>query len=147
MVESLGNTQRHAARQPRRRRRSYYLSVERRAVVAASLVKDHGWAAKQAAGLFCVNTHYLSLARNLSEADRLRLMRGDISLSQLANRRQVTDAKVDRIVARIGSERIMAALDRATRPAAPSASTPNDDAGPAEWWMEMMNAPHAVAAE
>jgi hypothetical protein len=141
MLDSPGNSPRRVARQPRRSR-SYCFSVERRAAVAAYLVKEHGWTTKQAAGLFCVNTRYVSLARRMSEADRRRLIRGTITLSQLANpRRQPTDAKIDRIVAKLGVDRVMAALDRATRP------TANDDDGPAEWWTEMMNVPNAVAAE
>jgi hypothetical protein len=150
MLDTLGNTPRRAVRQSRRRRRSYCFSVERRAAVAAFLVKEHGWTTKQAAGLFCINTRYVSLARRMSEADRRRLIRGTITLSQLANlanpRRQLTDAKIDRIVARIGPELIMAALDRATRPISTPMEVTNDDDGPAEWWTEMMSAPNGNGA-
>jgi hypothetical protein len=111
------------------------------------MINEKGWSAKRAAGLFCVNRTYVALAHRLSEADRLRLIKGEISLSELANgRRHLTDAKVDRIVARIGLERILAALDRATRPTVLAASTTNNDDAPAAWWMEMMNTPHTVAA-
>ena len=96
----------------------------------------------------------------MSESERLRLVRDDFSLSRLVNGyRQPTDAKVDRIVDRIGPERIMAALDRVTAPpttlsAAAAKSSPapeleltDADSEPADWWMELMNAAPRVAAE
>jgi hypothetical protein len=47
---------------------------------------------------------------------------GQISLVEAANRTRVlTDAAVDRIVAKLGAERVLAALDRITRPTAAAA--------------------------
>jgi hypothetical protein len=89
-----------------------------------------GWTAKQAAAAFCVNASYVSLARHLSDSDRLRLARGELKLSALwkdhrqraAERRaspaehEATGAKLDRLIARYGADRIMTALDRVTAP-------------------------------
>ena len=66
---------------------------------------------------------------------------------RLLYRTGITNIELDAPVGEIGIERVMAALDRATQPAAPSASAANDEGAPAEWWTEMMYAPHAVAAE
>jgi hypothetical protein len=74
----------------------------------------------------------LGLARQLNDDDRLKLARGELKLSalwrnyrrHLAERRaqrlvaecEAADAKLDRLIARYGADRIMAALDRVTAP-------------------------------
>jgi hypothetical protein len=74
-----------AARQPRRRRSpTVSLTASRRALIAATLV-DRGIPARQACDLCCVSAAYTAKARSLSEADRFRLLRGEISLAQLCN--------------------------------------------------------------
>jgi hypothetical protein len=123
---SSGNTPRHAVRQVRRRRNSYRASIERRAAMAAGMIKESGWSIRQAAGAFCVNAAYLGLARQLNDDDRLKLARGELKLSALwRNYRQrlaesraceAADARLDRLIARYGADRIMAALDRVTAP-------------------------------
>jgi hypothetical protein len=133
MVEINGNATRRAVRQPRRRRNSYRLPIERRAAAAARMVEFWGWVPKEAAGAFCVNPVYLNVARQLSDDDRLKLDRGELKLSHLykdyrqrlaerraqrlaAEREAKVQTKLDRFIARYGADRIMAALDRVTAP-------------------------------
>src|SRR5262245_63972106 len=71
-------------RQPRSRRPAAYLNATRRAVLAASLA-DRGFPVRLACELACVCGAYVAKVRGLSEADRFRLLRGEISLSQLRN--------------------------------------------------------------
>jgi hypothetical protein len=100
---STQNNGRSPARQPRRRRRAFYtnLSIERRAVVAAGMVKENGWTAQQAAGLCCVNPTYVSLARHLSDEDRLKLARSELKLSHLWKdyRRDLAERRAKRLAA------------------------------------------------
>jgi hypothetical protein len=70
-------------RQSRRRRGSYQRSIEQRAAIAGGMIKENGWTIKQAAGLFCVNSAYVSLVRGLSDDDRIKLARGELKLAQL----------------------------------------------------------------
>jgi len=81
MVLDNGNA---AARQPRRRRPTTSLNATRRAVLAAGLA-DRGVPVGLACDLACVCGTYVAKVRRLSEADRFRLLRGKISLSQLCN--------------------------------------------------------------
>jgi hypothetical protein len=62
---------------------SYQLPIERRAVVAAGMVKQNGWTQKQAAGLLCVNPGYVGLVRRLNDEDRLKLARRELKLARL----------------------------------------------------------------
>jgi hypothetical protein len=71
---------------------------------------------KQATGLAKVSAGYVGTLSRLSADERTQLARGQLSLSQ-AHRRRATDVEVDRIIARLGAEVIMAGLDRATAPA------------------------------
>jgi len=52
------------------------------------------------------------------EAERTQLARGQLSLARLHKRRRhiATDDEIDRVVAELGAERVLAALDRATAP-------------------------------
>jgi hypothetical protein len=61
---------------------------------------------------------WVELQNRLSAEEREQLARGLISLLSLHNYRRdpPTDAEIDRLVAEIGAERIMDALDRATAP-------------------------------
>ena len=118
--------------QPRRRRRrryGYCSPIERRAALAAGMIKGSGWTVRQAAGAFAVNPGYISIAKNLGIEDRLRLSRGEIKLSdlwkeyrarlaerRLAAEREALDAKLDLFIAQFGADRVMAALDRVTAP-------------------------------
>jgi hypothetical protein len=113
-----GNNSRRAVRQVRRHRHGYCATIERRAAIAAGMIKESGWSTRQAAGAFCVNRTYLGLARKLSDDDRQRLAAGELKLSTLYkdHLRHLADAKLDRLVARYGADRIMAALDLVTAP-------------------------------
>jgi hypothetical protein len=64
-------------------RQAYRLPIERRAVVAAGMVREHNWSQRQAAGLCCVNPAYVSVAQRLSDDDRVKLARGELKLSRL----------------------------------------------------------------
>jgi hypothetical protein len=120
MLSDNGNA---AARQSRRRRPTSRLSIERRAILAAGVVERSKLSAQKVGDLFCVNERYISAVRRLSEADRSRLLRGEITLSDLCNgpRKPPSDEKIDRIVAKLGAERVLAAIDRLTQPSRPFA--------------------------
>jgi hypothetical protein len=108
MVDFTGNATRRAARQGRRRRRrgGYRLSIERRAAVAAFVVKECGWSAKQAAGLLCVNQAYVGLARQLSDDDWLRLARGELKLAAVYkdHRQCLAERRAERMAAACEAE-------------------------------------------
>jgi hypothetical protein len=100
---TMQNNRHTATRQARRRRRAFYtnLSIERRAVVAVGMVRENGWTAQQAAGLCCVNPTYISLARQLSDADRVKLTCGELRLAQLWRdyRRRLAERRAQRLAA------------------------------------------------
>jgi hypothetical protein len=83
MERRLPSTARAAGRQ-RRRRPTSKLTIAQRAFCAAGLA-DEGVALWFACDLACVCRTYVAKVRRLSEADRFRLLRGEISLSQLCN--------------------------------------------------------------
>jgi hypothetical protein len=137
MVHVIPNRANRRLRQSRRRCR-YQLPIERRAIIAAGMVREHDWTVRQASGLMCVNPGYVALVKRLDESDHYKLIRSELTLAllwrnyrrDLAERRAKlaaehnappTDDDVDRIVTKLGPERVMRALDRATRPHAVAA--------------------------
>jgi hypothetical protein len=123
---------RNPVRQPRRCR--YQLPIERRAIVAAGMVREHNWTQRQAAGLCCVNAGYVGLVQRLNEADQYKLIRGELTLARLwkdyrrrlAERKakrlaEPTDGDIDATVAKLGVDRVMSSLDRLTAPHAKAA--------------------------
>jgi hypothetical protein len=80
---------------------SYQLPIERRAVVAAGMVREHNWTQRQAAGLCCVNAGYVGLVQRLNDEDRLRLSRSEIKLSHLWKnyRRGLAERRAERLAA------------------------------------------------
>jgi hypothetical protein len=72
----------------------------------------------QVAALTHASLGYIGTVSRLTADERIQLARGQSSLSRLHNSHRyiATDAAIDRIVAKLGAERIMAALDRATAP-------------------------------
>src|SRR5215831_9018781 len=72
----------------------------------------------QAAILTHASLGYIGTVSRLTTEERRQLARGQFSLSRAHHNHQrtVTDAAIDRIIARLGLERVMAALDRATAP-------------------------------
>jgi ethanolamine ammonia-lyase large subunit len=70
----------------------------------------------------CRHTHasasYVATIARATAEERAALKRGEIALGQLHNKPKAppSDAEVDRIIAKIGPDRIMAALDRYTQP-------------------------------
>jgi hypothetical protein len=103
--QSASKTRRDRRAQQSRRRRRYRhcLPIERRAAIAAGMIKQNGWTAKQAAGVFCVNPTYVGLAQHLNDVDRLRLARGELRLSQLHKEHQQRLA--ERRAQRLAAER------------------------------------------
>jgi hypothetical protein len=77
----MNSTNGHAG--PRRRVTSG-LSTAQRAVIGAHLT-ERGFSLRKAGDVVCVNSTYVSKVRQLSEADRFRLIRGEIKLSKLVN--------------------------------------------------------------
>ena len=96
------------------------LSPTFRALLAYQLesggVCVHHLTRKQALALARASSGYVSTVARLSPQERDQLGKGILSLSALHNR-PPTDADVDRIVTKLGPTRVMAALDRLTRPA------------------------------
>ena len=100
-------------------RHSYCSSIERRAALAAGMIKESGWTAKQTAGAFCVSPTYLGLALKLGDPDRLRLARGELKLSALHkdHLQRLTERRAQRLAeeraARVQAERAreVAAVD------------------------------------
>jgi hypothetical protein len=133
MNEDNGTTVIRVARQPRRRKRwgSYMGTLSQRAIAAAELVRE-GWSQKEAAATCCVNAGYVSLVRRLTPEDRVQLAHNKVTLAELyrayrhrlAERRaqrpfewkSPADENIDRLIAKFGADRVMAALDRATQP-------------------------------
>jgi hypothetical protein len=71
----------------------------------------------QASALVQVSLPYVSTVSRASPEQREDVKRRRLSISALYNkRREPTDAKLDRLIARFGVDRVMAALDRATKP-------------------------------
>jgi hypothetical protein len=72
----------------------------------------------QATMLAHASPSYVGTIGRLTADERLQLARGELSLSRLHNNHRyvATDTAIDRIVAKLGAERVMAALDRMTAP-------------------------------
>jgi hypothetical protein len=73
----------------------------------------------QAATLTRVSVSYVNTVQRASLEERKRLACGLLTLSALHNkhrRQPVSDADVERIVIKIGADRVMSALDRITAP-------------------------------
>lgn len=70
---------------------------------------------RQACMLTGASVGYVATLSRLTSLDRELVKRGLLSLSALHNK-PPTDADIDRLVAKLGADRIMAALDRWTRP-------------------------------
>jgi hypothetical protein len=100
-----------------------------RALIARDLeqgtLQIFGLTRAQAVALAKISSGYITTVNRLSNAERLQLARGELELSPLHKRRRdlSTDAQIDRLIARLGSERVMAALDRLTAPAGGNAAT------------------------
>lgn len=90
-----------ARRQPRRRGPTSGLSIAQRAVLAARLTES-GFTARRAGDIVCVNPTYVAKTRQLSEAERFALIRGELSLAKLCNgHRQPNDGKIVARLARL----------------------------------------------
>jgi hypothetical protein len=85
---------------------SYQHPIERRAVVAAGMIKQNGWTQKQASGLLCVNPGYVGLVRRLNDEDLLKLSRRELKLSHLWKnyRRDLAERRAKRLAAERGAQ-------------------------------------------
>jgi hypothetical protein len=102
-------------------RRLKGITPDLRALLAHEMVAGeavlHRLTQAQAAVLVHVSLPYVSTVSRASPEQREDIRRRRLSLSALYHkRRQPTDAKLDRLIARYGADRIMAALDRVTAP-------------------------------
>ena len=71
----------------------------------------------QVAALAHVSTGYVGTVSRLTGDERVRVARGQLSLSRLHKRRHiVTDTEIDRLGAQYGAEAFLRALDRVTTP-------------------------------
>ena len=80
---------------------SYPFPLESRAIFAATMVRDNGWSQKRAAGYFVVNAAYVGLVGRLDEDERIKLARGEVTLSQLWGqyRRDLAERRAKRLAA------------------------------------------------
>jgi hypothetical protein len=101
MLDNVANNVGPAVSQPRRRRQDYRSPIGRRAAAAVIMIRDWGWGAKEASALFCVNRSYLNLVRKLTDADRRRLVRGELTLAALWREhcRELAERRAQRIAA------------------------------------------------
>ena len=103
-------------------RRLKKLSPEKRALLAHDLERGarlENLTRAQAAAMTKVAPSYIATVDRASAEERKQLGYGWLTLSWLHNahrRRPVTDADVERIVKKIGADRIMRALDKITSP-------------------------------
>ena len=96
-------------------------SPAERALLAADLEdgrviieRPTSWQARTLTG---ASAPYHNAVRKLSPVERNALRTGALKLSQLLRQRwEPSDAKLDRLIARYGANRVMAALDRVTAP-------------------------------
>lgn len=79
----------------------------------------HHLTRQQSLALTDASGGYVASVANLTPEEREQVNTGKLSLSVVHNRkREPTDAQLDRLVARIGADRVMAALDRLPAPTA-----------------------------
>ena len=95
------------------------LSATFRALIAYELesggAKLHHLTRKQSVTLVGANSGYVGTVSRLTPHEREQVANGILSLAAIHNQ-PPTDVDIDRIVTRIGLDRVMAALDRLTRP-------------------------------
>jgi hypothetical protein len=71
----------------------------------------------QSSRIFKVSHGYIDTIANLSSAQRAQVWASPGLLAQLHRReRNLADSDIDKLVARVGADRLMSALDRATTP-------------------------------
>jgi hypothetical protein len=100
------------------------LSTSQRVLAADDLASGgktaSGLSCAQVAHLAGVSVSYLSTVAHCTPAERQQLRSGALTISALHNSKRKTkpdsDNEIDRIVERIGPERLLAALDRYTAP-------------------------------
>jgi hypothetical protein len=101
-------------------RRLKKLSITRRAMLACDLecgVPVQNFTAGQASMLAKVPACYVRALRRASDEERRALERGSLSLSALQHRpRPITDAELERVVVKVGPDRVMRVLDKLTAP-------------------------------
>lgn len=77
----------------------------------------HHLTRRQALALTGASTGYLSTVVRLTPEEREQVRRGKLALAVFHKcRREMSAVELDRLVAQLGAERVMAALDRFTRP-------------------------------
>jgi hypothetical protein len=96
------------------------LSAPRRALMAyeaeVGAVIISGLGRQQAARLFRVARGYIATVARLDAETRERLRVQPHLLTEFHHKRELSDATIDAFVARVGGDRVFAALDRATAP-------------------------------
>jgi hypothetical protein len=95
------------------------LSPVHRALLAIELESGgaclHHLSRRQAKRLTGANQRHVTSLRQASAEQREQVKRGQLALSSLPNK-PPSDASLDRLVVKAGADRVMAALDRYTRP-------------------------------
>ena len=117
----LADAPNHSVRAMTRRRLGKILreaSATDRALLAYTLVHGAVQLVRptrvQVAALTKASLGYIDTITHLSEDARLRVAKGQLSLSHLYHRQKPTDAALDHVVERYGAEALWRALDRAT---------------------------------
>jgi hypothetical protein len=75
----------------------------------------HSLTRRQACALTGASIGYVHTLAHATEQEREAVKRGVLSLSDIHNR-PPSDAAIDRVIARLGPDRVLAALDRLTMP-------------------------------
>jgi hypothetical protein len=103
-----------------RRRLRKGLSSTHRALLAYELEAGSAWihhlTRRDACVLTGASASYVATLHQASDEERGRIKSGQLALSVLHNNKPPSDAYLDRLVVKAGADRVMAALDRYTRP-------------------------------
>ena len=94
------------------------LSTAHRAIIAAELTEQRSFTIRLASDVTCVNRVYVGKVRRMNQADRSRLLRGELALSV---RKPVSVERIYRFIQRAGADRVMGAIDTLTAPTAVAA--------------------------
>jgi hypothetical protein len=86
----------------------------------------HALTRSQAAALFGTNVSYIDAVGRASDEERARLRAGEVAIAEIHSTPkpptdEAVDALVDNFIDFVGADKILAALDRATRPTFPFA--------------------------
>jgi hypothetical protein len=96
------------------------ISPSHRALLAVDLMNGTVQVSRltgpQARALTGASVGYVGTASRLNPEEREQVERGKLTLSAFHNNKTVSDARIDRFIAKAGAENVMRGLDRWTQP-------------------------------